>query len=325
MDVRLISCEGVQRRKPQEIPALLDGPGLVWIDVRYWDVEAASFLSRCLRLHERAVRDCALGSPVPKMHVYVGHVFVVLHGPEPGSGGHVHHIELAQFIGSNWILTVHGRMDPDVTLDAAYVETASISRKLESGRLRPNRAHELSTALATALIGRMRKYLEELSHEVWTLEEQVTGGHLGDPELFLEELFAVRHGLLAIQTMATSSREVYGRMVRMKVFGEEGAAQLDDIEDQFRRLSALASGQREYLHGVIEFYQTRTGTKMTIAAERLAVIAAVTLPITALSSIFGMNVIVHERTVVGQLLLVLTVMLIMSGMFLVWTRRKGWW
>jgi hypothetical protein len=59
MDVRLISCKGVQRRKPQEIPALLDGPGLVWIDVRYWDVEAASFLSRCLRLHEKAVRDCA--------------------------------------------------------------------------------------------------------------------------------------------------------------------------------------------------------------------------------------------------------------------------
>ena len=64
---------------------------------------------------------------------------------------------------------------------------------------------------------------------------------------------------------------------------------------------------------------------MTIAAERLAVIAAVTLPITALSSIFGMNVIVHERTAVGQLLLVLTVMLIMSEMLLVWTRRKGWW
>ena len=34
---------------------------------------------------------------------------------------------------------------------------------------------------------------------------------------------------------------------------------------------------------------------MTIAAERLAVIAAVTLPITALSSIIGMNVIVNDE------------------------------
>ena len=35
---------------------------------------------------------------------------------------------------------------------------------------------------------------------------------------------------------------------------------------------------------------------MTIAAERLAVIAAVTLPITALSSILGMNFIVNDET-----------------------------
>jgi hypothetical protein len=32
---------------------------------------------------------------------------------------------------------------------------------------------------------------------------------------------------------------------------------------------------------VIEFYRTRTDTKMTIAAERLAVIAVITLPIKA--------------------------------------------
>jgi Mg2+ and Co2+ transporter CorA len=35
---------------------------------------------------------------------------------------------------------------------------------------------------------------------------------------------------------------------------------------------------------------------MTIAAERLAVTAAVTLPITAVSSAMGMNVIVDERS-----------------------------
>ena len=64
---------------------------------------------------------------------------------------------------------------------------------------------------------------------------------------------------------------------------------------------------------------------MTIAAERLAVIAAVTLPITALSSILGMNVIVNDETHYGQLALALTVMIIMSIMLLIWSKRKGWW
>jgi len=87
----------------------------------------------------------------------------------------------------------------------------------------------------------------------------------------------------------------------------------------------MADSQREYLQGVIEFYQTRTGTKMTIAAERLAVIAAVTLPITALSSIVGMNVIVNDETRPGVLAVLLGIMLIMSGILLTWTHRKGWW
>ena len=105
----------------------------------------------------------------------------------------------------------------------------------------------------------------------------------------------MRHGLLAVHTMAVSSAEVYGRMVRRAVFGADGAAGLVDLEDQFRRIAATADGQREYLQGVIEFYRTRTGTKMAVAAERLAVIAAVTLPVTAISSIMGMNVIVNDQ------------------------------
>ena len=64
---------------------------------------------------------------------------------------------------------------------------------------------------------------------------------------------------------------------------------------------------------------------MTIAAERLAVIAAVTLPITALSSVLGMNVIVNDSTQVGQLVWILVVMVVMSAILLIWARRKGWW
>jgi magnesium transporter len=325
VDVRLITENGVQRHKPDEIEVLLDGPGLLWIDVAHWDADTEQVLAKRLGLHPRAVHDCAVRNPVPKVHVYPDHVFLVLHGPESGARGHVHYIELDQFIGPNWLLTVHGPVNPIVPLDAMYVETGAIARRLESGRLHPTRACELSAALATALTNRLRDYLTALTEEVWKLEKQVTGGHMGDPEVFLEELFGIRHGLLAVRTMSAMSREVYGRMCRLVVFGPGGAGQLDDLEDQFRRLAAMADSQREYLQGVIEFYQTRTGTKMTIAAERLAVIAAVTLPITALSSVLGMNVIVNDTTHWGLLWVILTIMLVMSGMLLLWARRKGWW
>jgi len=325
VDVRLITADGVERRDPADLGALLGGPGLVWIDVPQWDEESARLLTAHLGLHPRAVADCADRNPVPKVHVYPEHVFVVLHAPERGTRGHVHYLELDQFVGPGYLVTVHGPWNAAVDPAAATVETAAVLRRLESGKLRPTTSAELSFALVTALANRLRTYLTTLTEEVWRLERTVTGGHLGNPEMFLEELFQVRHGLLAVRTMCALSREVHGRMRTLAVFGPAGAPLVVDLEDQFSRVAAMADSQREYLQGVIEFYQTRTNTKMTIAAERLAVIAAVTLPVTALSSVMGMNVIVSAETHWGWLTVLLSGMLVMSVTLLIWARRQGWW
>jgi magnesium transporter len=64
---------------------------------------------------------------------------------------------------------------------------------------------------------------------------------------------------------------------------------------------------------------------MTIAAERLAVIAALTLPITSLSSVIGMNVIVNDSTQWMPLIILLLIMLAISLILLRWARKQGWW
>jgi Mg2+ and Co2+ transporter CorA len=325
VEVRVVTSAGVQARTPDELPALLRGPDLVWVDVPSWDEAAAAALVEPLGLHAGAVRECAERNPLPKVHIYPDHVFVVLHAPEAGPNGHVHYIELDQFIGPNWLVTVHGPLGTDVDPVAAETEARAVLRRLESGRLRAGTAPALSHALVTALTGRLRDFLAALTHEVWRLEQTVMAGHMGDAETFLEELFRVRHGLLAGRTMAALAREVYGRMSTQVVFGKHQGELLRDTEDQFRRISAMADTQREYLQGVIEFYQTRTNTKMTIAAERLAVIAALTLPVTAISSVVGMNVIVNTETHWGWLLVLLAGMLVMSVALLIWARRQGWW
>jgi magnesium transporter len=325
VEVLLLTGEGAERREPDELDALSGGNGVVWVDVPAWDDEAAAALIDRFGIHQRAAEDCARRNPVPKVHVYPDHVFVVLHAPERGARGHVHYIELDQFIGPDWLITVHGPVNPAVRAGVALEETGAVARRVDAGRLHPASGPDLSYAVVTALTGRMRSLLTTLTEEVWQLERQVTAGLGDDPEQFLEELFSVRHGLLAVRTMAMLSNEVYGRMVLLAVWPGPAAALLLDLEDQFRRIAAMAESQREYLQGVIEFYQARTNTKMTIAAERLAVIAAVTLPVTALSSIYGMNVIVNQSTHVGQLVVLLVVMSTMSAALLVWARRKGWW
>jgi magnesium transporter len=329
MEVLLVKPDGAEWRATDELDMLLEearsGRGVVWVDVPVWDDDAAAVLTKRFGIHPRAATDCARRNPVPKVHLYSDHLFVVLHAPERGARGHVHYVEIDQFVGPGWLITVHGPLNPKVAPEAASVETSAVGRRLTSGRLHPTTSHELSFAVVSALTGRLRDYLSTLTEDVWALERQVTGGHLGNAEEFLEELFQVRHGLLAVRTMAALSREVYGRMGTLPAITDGAHALVVDVEDQFRRIAQMADAQREYLQGVIEFYQTRTNTKMTIAAERLAVIAAVTLPVTAVSSIMGMNVIVNDSTHIGWLAWLLAFMAVMSVAMLIWARRQGWW
>jgi magnesium transporter len=326
MDVLLITADGMEQRTPDDLGDLLkDDRGVVWVDVPECDAEAVRVLTEVFRFHPLAVQESVERNRLPKVHVYADHVFVVLHTPELGAAGHVHYVELDQFIGAGYLVTVHGPLNPAVDPTVALRETSAVRRRIEQGRFRPRTAFELSYGVVSALARHQEGFIEKQTREVWQLEQRVTAGHLGDPETFLEEMFRTRHGLVAVRTMAALSREIYGRLTTIgRGVPADARPLLDDIVDQFARVYGIADGQRDYLQGVIDFYRARSDTKMTIAAERLAVIAVVTLPITALSSIYGMNMIVNTHTVVDQLVVVLVVMLVMSIALLAWAKKQGW-
>ena len=328
-DIRVLRLTdtGVEMHPVSAIENLLERDDtLIWVDIPECSAEAITLLTDVLGCHPLAVRDCMQRNKVPRVRIYPHQQLLILHGPERGPSGHVHYIELDQIIGDKYVVTVHGPLNPAVDPEVALRETTAVQRRLEAGRLRPTSPYELSYAISTALAHRLEEFIEELTAEVWQLEQRVTGGHMGNPEEFLEELFQARHGLLAVRTMGGLGAEVYGRIAALgNRIPEHDLPLVSDIVDQLTRVRALADGEREYLQGVIEFYRARAETKMTIAAERLAVIAVVTLPITALSSIYGMNIIVNDHTHLPQLLVVLTVMAVMSTLLLTWAKRRGWW
>ena len=257
MHVRLITNEGVEQRPVQELAALLDrGDGLVWVDIPQCDEEATRVLSEVFAFHPTAVQDCIERNRVPKVHAYPDHVFFVLHAPEPGKRGHVHYIELDQFVGKHYLVTVHGPLNPAVDPEVALRETRAVLQRIQAGRLTPTTPFELSYAIVSALARHQEDYVETVTKDVWQLEQRVTGGHIDDPEEFINELFRARHGLLAVRTMGALSAAIYGRMTTLARISPDGQRLVADLADQFDRVRSVADGQKEYLQGVIEFYQT---------------------------------------------------------------------
>jgi magnesium transporter len=256
MDVRFVSDEGIIQQHPVEDLAslLAREDGLVWVDIPVCDQEAAQVLSEVFGFHPLAVQACIERNAVPKVRAYRDHLFVILHAPELGTGGHVHYVELDQFIGPRYVVTVHGPVNPAVPPEAAQRETRAVLGRIQAGRLHPRSAFELSYAIVSALVQGQEGFVETVTRQVWPLEQRVTSGHLGDPEQFLEELFGTRHGLLAVSNMATLGHQIYQRMAALARFIPPDCQPLvADLVDQFarggRRPDPLPGGGDRVLQG----------------------------------------------------------------------------
>ena len=139
--------------------------------------------------------------------------------------------------------------------------------------------------------------------------------------------------------MAVHSAATYTRMIKQARDVRDTAPPLfSDIIDQFELVKSMADGQREFLHGVIEFYQTRTSTHTTIAAEKVAStgvqqnddmrritawVAIVAVP-TAVTGFFGQNVPYPGFGTKAGVIASVAIMLIMAVTLYITFRRKKW-
>lgn len=327
MELRWIDADGVSQRDLTELPDLLGRTdGFLWLDVPEWSAAAEAALTHQFKFHPMAIEDCRTRNHVPRVHVYPDHLFIVIHAPEIGTAGHVHYLELDQFIGEHFLVTVHGPLNPKVPLAAALRESRAVVERMDQGRLRPTSSFGLTYAIVSAIARREAALVGEIARQVGLLEQRVMAATDEEPQQFLTELFTARHELLTIRTMAAQGAEIYRRAIRLTTFAPSGGRKvMKDLLDQYESVASISQAQLSFLIGVTEFYRARTDTKMTVAAERLAVIAAITLPITATSSVVGMNVIVNEQTLWLPLGLLLAFMLTMSIILLRWAKRQGWW
>ena len=327
MDLWFVHADGIEPHDESRLTELLERTdGFAWIDLWADDEHAGRVLSEVAGAHPLVVADCRQRNHVPTLHAYADHVFVVLHAPFAGRAGHVHLLELDQLVGRRYLVTVHGPLNPVVAREEALRETTAVRGRIERGTFRPASPAELSHAIGSAIVRSQRSMVSTVAESLPEVEQLAMASDFRRPEELLERLFLIRHELITVRTMAAQSHEIYARIGGLeRVVPEAERVHARDLAEQFDRLRSLADGESHFLFGVIDLYQTRVTTKMTVAMERLAVIAAITLPVTAIASIYGMNVIVNDATHVTQLVVVLVVMASISGILLRWTKNQGWW
>src|SRR3954468_20393634 len=163
VDIRVMSLAGdtIETHDRSAVEELLTQDGtLIWMDIPECSDEAVAMLTDVLQCHPLAVRDCMQRNRVPRVRIYPHQQLMILHGPERGPSGHVHYLELDQIIGEKYVVTVHGPINPALSVEVALRETDGVRRRLEAGRLRPDSPYELSYAITSALVHRLEEFIE---------------------------------------------------------------------------------------------------------------------------------------------------------------------
>ena len=75
----------------------------------------------------------------------------------------MHYLELDQFVGENFVVTVHGPINPKVPLEAALRETEAVAARMAVGRLRPTSPFGLMYANASSIIRREAEMVGEIA------------------------------------------------------------------------------------------------------------------------------------------------------------------
>lgn len=294
--------------------------GYRWSDFESPDGETKELLQGELGLSPQLVDDAMETCLIPKVHRHGDHLLLVTHALDVS--GHLLGLHLV--LGPASLVTLHLRANPAVQEDESVKES---TRVLETLRADPRSAPSpgrLALLLVTEVTANLERLLLSASERAGKIDREIREGAQDDDAL-LDPLFAIRRDLVTVQNRLDQTREAVESALDLGpdlLVDNDGWGRL---QTRLRRLSHFCHGERDFFDGVLGLYEQRINVKMNFAMERLALITAVLLPVTAVAGIVGMNTIVTSETNLVHTGLLVVMMAVLVGSLLFWAKRRGWW
>ena len=297
-----------------------DPDGFVWSDVESPDEATRATLQKLRGLTPALIDDALEPTLIPKVHAHGEHLLFVTHALD--DEGHLMGLHL--IVSPQALTTLHIPLNPALKGDLSVKEAERVLDALKvnvDGTTSPGR---LALRLMDAVTDDLERLLASAAKRAGRLDRDLREG-AGENEAMLDPLFSVRRDIVTVQNRFDQTREAVQSAI------EVAPQLLDDIDGWRRlqtrlsRLSHLCRGERDFFDGVLGLYEQKVNVKMNYAMERLALITAVLLPVTAVAGIVGMNTITTRETNVVHTVIWIAIMAACALILLTWAKRRGWW
>ena len=201
-----------------------------------------------------------------------------------------------------------------------------IRQRIRNGRgqIRKSDADYLAYTLLDAIVDSYFIILEKLGEDIEALETELIDEAV--PET-LQEIYNIKRELIFLHKSIWPLREVVHGLSRGEspLFSETATIYLRDVYDHTVQVIDLVETYRELVTGMLDLYLSSTSNRMNSVMKVLTIIATLFIPLTFITSLYGMNFrYMPELEWRWGYTAVWVLIILVSVLMLLYFRKKKW-
>ena len=291
-----------------------------WLDVEMPTLAEMEYLRRTFDFHPLALDDCLSRVQLPKMDDYDDYLFLVLHFPLFNQEARLTvPSQVSIFVSGDYLVTVHrGDLRPLMKLFADCAASEPV-RKNVMGHSSGYLLYQVLDGLVDYCFPSLNKVIERVDD----LEVRVFD--MAAKEL-ARELLVTKRDILAYRRIVRPQIEVLELLEKKEYpfLKVDPDVYFGDLADHMRRISVELEDLKEVIQGLHDTHVSLTTDRTNEVIRTLTIIATIMLPLSVLSSLYGMNVSLPFDSSPYAFLVVLAVMAIVAGGMLLFFRSRRW-
>ncbi len=270
--------------------AMRDQNAIFWVDLDKPDDNELAILDDVFGFHPLAIEDTIQYNQRPKIESYnhvgstcnIGYFYMVIHGPDLNSFKEkLRTKELDIFVSERYLVTIHEESMTSVQSAITHVQAAP-ARMLDSG------VDMLLYYILDHVVDHYMPIFDWMQEEIDHLEDEA----LTNPtQGLLHRIGGKKRELLDLRRIIGPQREVIAQLTRGDVafIRSQARVYMRDVQDHLNRAVETIEIYRDLVMGARDIYLSSISNHLNQIMKTLTIISVIALPMTVITSFFGMN------------------------------------
>lgn len=314
-------CEHIEHATIEDIKKTSD-QHINWINVTgLADISAIESFGEIFHLDRLLLEDIVSGSQLPKMEVLDDLDFVVMRKAVYEKGFDTRQVAIVT--GPKIVLTFHER-------SSIYLNPVRERILKAQGKIRKSGTDYLSYAIVDCIVDHYFPALTKFAEVFTDLEDLVYTATNSD---FIAQIRELRTNLVKFQSVTLSTRDVLNRLIAnpSNRLAHTTRPFLRDCLDHVLQINDQLDSFKLTSSDLMNQYHSNMTQKLNESMKVLTIISTIFIPLTFITSIYGMNFDgkisaynMPELTHPYGYPAVIILMAVVAFVMILWIRKKGW-